>query len=254
MHAEHAPLWVKICGLVEPETAEAAAASGASAIGLNFYPPSKRSVSATQARMICEQAALGNGCLKIGLFVNASMAEVHTVLATVPLDALQFHGDESSEYCRQFDLPVIKVIGVDTQDLQANAARDAEIDEQADDTFESDAPETVSAASDEHEMNAENMTDFPLASASEAPSNVQTSAVEREADIESEVDELEASMGDSVADEAEVNRTRLSLAAAYIEMGDPRAAKEILNDVLQEGNADQRSQAQELLDELEKPE
>tara|TARA_A100001015_G_scaffold242606_1_gene277218 strand:- start:903 stop:1580 length:678 start_codon:yes stop_codon:yes gene_type:complete len=115
MHAEHAPLWVKICGLVEPETAEAAAASGASAIGLNFYPPSKRSVSATQARMICEQAALGNGCLKIGLFVNASMAEVHTVLATVPLDALQFHGDESSEYCRQFDLPVIKVIGVDTQ-------------------------------------------------------------------------------------------------------------------------------------------
>ena len=139
-------------------------------------------------------------------------------------------------------------------DLQANAARDAEIDEQADDAFESDAPETVSAASDEHEMNAENMTDFPLASASEAPSNVQTSAVEREADIESEVDELEASMGDSVADEAEVNRTRLSLAAAYIEMGDPRAAKEILNDVLQEGNADQRSQAQELLDELEKPE
>lgn len=111
---------VKICGLTRIEDALAAAAAGADAIGLVFYAPSPRSVSIEQARKIVY--ALPPFVSTVGLFVDASAEIVREVLGRVPLSTLQFHGDESAEFCRQFQLPYLKAIRVQADtDLPALA-------------------------------------------------------------------------------------------------------------------------------------
>jgi phosphoribosylanthranilate isomerase len=101
---------VKICGLRDASTARHVANSGADAIGLVFYPPSPRHVSAEQAAEIV--AALPAFVMSVGLFVNESAVVVSSVLAKVPLDLLQFHGDEDLAYCSQFGRPFIKALRV----------------------------------------------------------------------------------------------------------------------------------------------
>jgi phosphoribosylanthranilate isomerase len=101
---------VKICGITRAEDARTVAASGADAIGLVFYAKSPRHVSAEQAAQLV--AALPPFVTTVGLFVDAEAAFVREVLATVPLDVLQFHGDESPEYCTQFGRPYLKAIRV----------------------------------------------------------------------------------------------------------------------------------------------
>jgi len=100
----------KICGLTRPEDIRATAASGADAIGLVFYARSPRHVTVEQAAALC--AALPPFVTVVGLFVNPTEAEVRAVLASVPLDVLQFHGEESPTFCRQFGRPYIKAIRV----------------------------------------------------------------------------------------------------------------------------------------------
>ena len=99
---------VKICGITRIEDALYAANLGADAIGLVFYAPSPRAVQITQAREIVQ--ALPPFVTTVGLFVNAKVAEVQETLQAVPLDLLQFHGEESPEYCVQFNRPYIKAI------------------------------------------------------------------------------------------------------------------------------------------------
>jgi phosphoribosylanthranilate isomerase len=101
---------VKICGITRVEDALAAAHSGADAIGLVFYECSPRCVSTEQARKLVE--ALPPFVSVVGLFVNAKPEFVHETLANVPLDLLQFHGDELPEYCAQFNYPYLKAIRV----------------------------------------------------------------------------------------------------------------------------------------------
>ena len=101
---------VKICGITRVQDALAAAHSGADAIGLVFYGHSPRHVSIAQAVQITD--ALPPFVSVVGLFVNAEPAVVREVLAAVPLDTLQFHGDETPEYCEQFDKPYLKAIRV----------------------------------------------------------------------------------------------------------------------------------------------
>ncbi|BCL75437.1 N-(5'-phosphoribosyl)anthranilate isomerase [Jeongeupia sp. HS-3] len=101
---------IKICGLRDVETAVATARLGADAIGLVFYAPSPRCVSAKSAAAIT--AALPAFVSSVGLFVDADPAFVRDVLKQVPLDLLQFHGDESPDYCRQFGRPYIKALRV----------------------------------------------------------------------------------------------------------------------------------------------
>ena len=92
------PTRVKICGITRVEDALAAARLGADAIGLVFYAKSPRAVSAVQARTIVR--ALPPFVTTVGLFVDAAAEEIRQVLAAVPLDLLQFHGNESPEQCR----------------------------------------------------------------------------------------------------------------------------------------------------------
>jgi phosphoribosylanthranilate isomerase len=113
---------IKICGITRVEDALAAAHSGADAIGLVFYGRSSRHVSITQAAQLA--AALPPFVSVVGLFVNAEAAFVREVLASVPLDVLQFHGDESPEFCAQFARPYLKAIRVKAGvDLLQCAAR-----------------------------------------------------------------------------------------------------------------------------------
>lgn len=97
---------VKICGITRPEDAQAAAAEGADAIGLVFYRPSPRYVSPKQARDIAVQTP--PFVATVGVFVNPSREEVEQVISTCGVTLLQFHGDESPDFCSSFPRPYIK--------------------------------------------------------------------------------------------------------------------------------------------------
>lgn len=101
---------VKICGITRVEDALGCARLGADAIGLVFYAPSPRNVTVEQARAIL--AALPPFITTVGLFVDAQAAEVQAVLDQLPLDVLQFHGNEPVQYCRSFGRPYLKALRV----------------------------------------------------------------------------------------------------------------------------------------------
>lgn len=99
---------VKICGITSKQDALTAISHGADAIGLVFYPPSPRAVTVEQAREIV--AGLPPFVTVVGLFVDAGTETIAEILAKVPLDLLQFHGDESPEECTGRGRPYIKAI------------------------------------------------------------------------------------------------------------------------------------------------
>lgn len=101
---------VKICGITRPQDAAAAAQEGADAIGLVFYPPSPRYLSVERAREI--GSALPPFVQTVALFVNADAAQVAQVIGRVHPAMLQFHGEETPEFCDQFGLPYIKACRV----------------------------------------------------------------------------------------------------------------------------------------------
>ena len=104
----------KICGITCINDALAAVAAGADAIGFVFYAKSPRAVTAQQARAII--AALPPFVTTVGLFVNASACELNETLDAVPLDLLQFHGDETPEQCEGYHRPYIKALRVKAGD------------------------------------------------------------------------------------------------------------------------------------------
>ena len=101
---------VKICGITRIEDALAAARAGADAIGLVFHEASPRAVSVEQARAIVQ--ALPPFVTSVGLFVDASAERIRQVLEQVPLDMLQFHGDETDAFCQAFARPYLKAVRV----------------------------------------------------------------------------------------------------------------------------------------------
>lgn len=113
---------IKICGITRVDDALAAAQAGADAIGLVFHPGSPRAVSVEQARTIA--GALPPFVTTVGLFVDAEQATIQSVLEQVPLDLLQFHGDEPDDFCQGFKRPYIKAVRVRPgDDLNALAAQ-----------------------------------------------------------------------------------------------------------------------------------
>lgn len=112
---------VKICGLTRAEDVQAACEAGADAIGLVFYAPSPRAVTVEQAKMIVQHVPPFVSVT--ALFVNPRVDEVQAVLAQIPaISLLQFHGDETPEFCRQFGRAYIKAIPMrDEVDLAQQA-------------------------------------------------------------------------------------------------------------------------------------
>jgi phosphoribosylanthranilate isomerase len=102
---------VKICGINDAAAMAAAAEAGADLVGFVFFPPSPRAVTPAEAAAI---ARPGPG--KVGLFVNPDDALIEAVLAALPLDVIQLHGEETPERCAavraRFGLPVMKALGI----------------------------------------------------------------------------------------------------------------------------------------------
>ncbi len=104
------PTRIKICGITRIEDALAAAHLGTDAIGLVFWPQSARSITPAKAREIV--AALPPFISSVGVYVDPEAEWVEETVAVAGLSLLQFHGDESPEFCSQFSLPYIKAVRV----------------------------------------------------------------------------------------------------------------------------------------------
>jgi phosphoribosylanthranilate isomerase len=101
---------VKICGMTRPEDASVAARLGVDAIGLVFYPRSPRAVGIPLARQIAR--SMPPFVSVVALFVDERPDAIRAVLESVPVDLLQFHGDETNEECAVFGRPFIKMIAM----------------------------------------------------------------------------------------------------------------------------------------------
>ncbi len=101
---------VKICGITRVDDGVAAAFAGADAIGLVFWAGTPRCVALDQARAIVD--AVPPFVTVVGLFVDPAPDAVRATLAAVPLDLLQFHGDEAPDFCASFGRPYVKAIAV----------------------------------------------------------------------------------------------------------------------------------------------
>lgn len=114
----------KICGITRLEDAQGAIAAGADALGFVFFPDSPRFIAPARAQALIRR--LPPFPARTGLFVNSSRAQVAAVLEQVPLDALQFHGDEEPDFCASFGKPYIKAVRMkEDVDLYAIGERHA---------------------------------------------------------------------------------------------------------------------------------
>ena len=100
----------KICGIKTAEAALAASQAGADALGFVFHEPSPRAVNAAQVAEILRLCP--PFISSVGLFVNPAAEFVEAMLRKVRLNVLQFHGNETDDFCRQFGIPYIKALGM----------------------------------------------------------------------------------------------------------------------------------------------
>lgn len=101
---------IKICGLTRAQDVDTAVAAGADALGFVFYPSSPRAIDISLARELI--ARVPPFVTAVGLFVNEPAESVRATLEALPLGMLQFHGDESPEYCASFGRPWLKAARV----------------------------------------------------------------------------------------------------------------------------------------------
>jgi phosphoribosylanthranilate isomerase len=101
---------IKICGITREIDLDFALGAGVDAIGLVFYPPSPRALPLKDAAKLARRVP--PFVTRVGLFVNAEPADVRATLGAVPIDLLQFHGEEDAGYCEQFGLPYLKAARV----------------------------------------------------------------------------------------------------------------------------------------------
>ena len=113
---------IKICGITNSRDAEFAVASEADALGFNLYEKSPRHVDVKTAASIVDR--LPPYVTSVALLVNHTSDEVQLLLNEAPFDFLQFHGDETDEFCCSFGMPFIKAIRVEKLvDLERQVAR-----------------------------------------------------------------------------------------------------------------------------------
>lgn len=100
----------KICGITRLEDAQAAIEAGCDALGFVFYKESPRYIVLDAFKAIAK--ALPPFVTKVGLFVNAEPADIQKAIQSGLIDLIQFHGEETPQFCRQFEFPYIKALGV----------------------------------------------------------------------------------------------------------------------------------------------
>lgn len=102
---------VKICGITRPADATAAVGAGADALGFMFYEGSPRHITPARAAAIAQ--ALPPFVARVGVFVNPGETLVREAIQVAGLTVLQFHGEESPEFCARFaPWPVIKAFRI----------------------------------------------------------------------------------------------------------------------------------------------
>jgi phosphoribosylanthranilate isomerase len=101
---------IKICGLTREADVDVAVDAGADAVGFVFYPASPRYVTPARAAELVRRVPPFVSV--VGLFVNAEAAAIEATLAQVPLDLLQFHGDEVPDACTRWARPYIRAVRV----------------------------------------------------------------------------------------------------------------------------------------------
>ena len=115
---------IKICGLTREADVDAAVEAGADAVGFVLYDKSPRHVDLARAAALASR--LPPFVMPVGLFVNASDAEVDAAVAAVPQLLLQFHGDESPQLCERLGRPYLRAArvrsGFDLLDFSARFA------------------------------------------------------------------------------------------------------------------------------------
>jgi len=122
-HAKNCVLWpelrlpwggmnvrVKVCGITNPDDASAAVEAGASALGFILYEASPRNVSVTGAAQIIRN--LPPFVAKVAVLVDASEEFIRAAIVECGFDTLQFHGNESPEFCRRFPVKTIKAVRI----------------------------------------------------------------------------------------------------------------------------------------------
>lgn len=130
---------IKLCGMTTVDDVQFADRLGADAIGLVFYPPSPRAVELEQARRLSRSASVF--CSKVALFVDPDVETVNRILDQVAIDVLQFHGNETPEFCRQFNRPWLKALRVrDGDQLMADLGRYSDADNLLLDAYKAGVP------------------------------------------------------------------------------------------------------------------
>jgi phosphoribosylanthranilate isomerase len=100
----------KICGITNLADAKVAVKNGASALGFIFYDKSPRAISIKNAKSISDQ--LSKSVSRVGVFVNHKKEFIDDAISEIPLDMIQLHGDETPEFCDQFNVPILKAIRI----------------------------------------------------------------------------------------------------------------------------------------------
>ena len=100
----------KICGITNLNDANVAVENGASAIGFIFYEKSPRTISINNAKSISKH--LPKTIARVGVFVNHEKDFIRLAISEVPLDMIQLHGDETPDFCNQFDVAILKALRI----------------------------------------------------------------------------------------------------------------------------------------------
>ncbi len=100
----------KICGITNVNDAKVAVENGASALGFIFYNKSPRAISIKNAKLISKQ--LPTTISRVGVFVNHEIGFINEAISEVPLNVIQLHGDETPDFCYQYDIPILKALRV----------------------------------------------------------------------------------------------------------------------------------------------
>jgi phosphoribosylanthranilate isomerase len=107
-------LIVKVCGITRPKDAVAAVRAGADWIGINFWPKSSRFCTDSLGCLVADAARRAGEVDVVGVFVNATPARIREVDATIGLDRIQLHGDETPADCAEFAGRYMKAISMTT--------------------------------------------------------------------------------------------------------------------------------------------
>ncbi len=114
-------IWVKICGITNVGDALEAVELGADALGFIFYEKSPRKITKEKAKEIIDKIqTVKQRVVKVGLFVDELEERVNEITSYCDFDILQFHGDETPDYCKKFPQKIIKAFRIKDRESLVN--------------------------------------------------------------------------------------------------------------------------------------